>query len=148
MSVVKAQINIAAPPQEVWEVVMDIGRTDEWVTIHRGLKGHSDGPLRVGYEMHQTLCLRGAKFDVHWRLTELDAPHHAVWEGRGPAHSKAYIEDTLTADSNGGTRFDYVNEFKAPFGPLGAVASRALVGGLPHKEANASLRQLKKLIEG
>lgn len=147
MSVVRAQIEIAATPEEVWDVIMDIGRADEWVTIHRGLKGHSDGPLRVGYEMHQTLSLRGARFDVHWKLTELDAPHHAVWEGRGPARSKAYIEDTLTAD-NGGTRFDYVNEFRAPLGALGAVASRALVGGLPDKEANASLRQLKQLIEG
>ena len=37
--------------------------------------------------------------------------------------------------------------FTAPLGPLGRVASRALVGGLPRREADASLRKLKKLAE-
>ena len=42
---------------------------------------------------------------------------------------------------------DYRNEFKTPFGPLGSVASRVLVGGVPEHEANASLRKLKALLE-
>jgi hypothetical protein len=37
--------------------------------------------------------------------------------------------------------------FTAPLGPLGRVASRALVGGLPRREADASLRKLKALAE-
>ena len=51
------------------------------------------------------------------------------------------------ASANGGTRFEYENEFKAPMGPLGAAASRALVGGVPEREAQASLKQLKALLE-
>ena len=68
------------------------------------------------------------------------------WHGRGPARSHAETEYRLTP-VEGGTRFDYRNEFTAPLGPLGRVASRALVGGLPRREANASLRKLKKLAE-
>ena len=139
-------IEIAATPQQVWDVVMDVERSHEWVTIHRGLNGHSAGDLRVGYEMQQTLCLRGVKFDVDWHLDEVNAPHRAVWKGRGPARSRALIVNGLSA-VDGGTRFDYRNEFKAPLGPLGAVASRALVGGLPKKEADASLRRLKAVLE-
>jgi len=146
MSEVAASIFIAAPPQAVWDVVMDVERTDEWVTIHRRLKDHSGGPIRVGYEMEQTLHLRGVNFDVDWRLEECDPPRRAVWRGRGPARSHALIVDELAA-VDGGTRFDYRNEFHAPFGHLGAVASRALVGGLPGREADASLRRLKALIE-
>ena len=146
MSEVSTTIKIAAPPQDVWDVVMDIERTHEWVTIHRRLVSHSGGDLRVGYEMRQTLCLRGVKFDVEWELAELDAPRRAVWEGRGPARSRARIVDELTA-VDGGTRFEYQNTFKAPLGPLGAVASRTLVGGLPRKEADASLLRLKRLLE-
>ena len=146
MSVVNAQIQIASPPEEVWSRVMDLEGAGDWVTIHRALKSHSSGDLRVGYEMEQTLCLRGAKFDVKWRLTELDAPRRAVWEGRGPARSKAFIDYELTP-ADGGTRFDYRNEFKAPLGPIGAVASRALVGGVPEREAKASLSRLKALVE-
>ncbi|HEV8152573.1 MAG TPA: SRPBCC family protein [Solirubrobacteraceae bacterium] len=146
MSEVSTSVQIAATPEEVWDVVMDVERTHEWVTIHRRLVSHSGGDLRVGYEMRQTLCLRGVNFDVEWRLAELEAPHRAVWEGRGPARSHALIVDELTP-VNGGTRFDYENHFKAPFGPLGAVASRTIVGGLPKKEANASLQRLKRLLE-
>lgn len=146
MDVVTARIDIAAPPQEVWDYVMDAGRTDEWVTIVRGV-GHVDsGPPREGFRMEQTLCIRGVKFKVKWTLTELDAPHFARWEGRGPARSSAVIEDHLSA-RDGGTRFDYRNEFKTPFGRLGSVASKALVGGVPEKEANASLQRLKERLE-
>ena len=146
MTEVTTTIQIAAAPQDVWDVVMDIERTHEWVTIHRRLVSHSGGDLRVGYEMRQTLCLRGVKFDVEWELTELYAPRRAVWEGHGPARSRARIVDELTAVDSG-THFEYRNTFKAPLGPLGAVASRTLVGGLPKREADASLKRLKRLLE-
>ena len=54
----------------------------------------------------------------------------------------------LVSRDGGGTCFEYENEFKAPLGPLGAAASRALMGGLPQREANASLQRLKALLEG
>ena len=140
MSEVITSITIDAPPERVWEVVMNPHRLEEWVTIHRRLDSASDG------EMTQTLCLRGVHFHVHWELATCEAPRHAVWEGRGPARSHAETEYRLTP-VDGGTRFAYRNEFRAPLGPLGAVASRALVGGLPEREARESLRNLKSLVE-
>lgn len=141
MSEVLTSIDIDAPPEKVWSVVMDPNRLGDWVTIHRRLGSHSKG------HMDQTLCLRGVSFDVKWDLVVDEHPRRAEWHGKGPARSKAETEYRLSDNGSGGTRFDYRNEFKAPFGPLGAVASRALVGGLPEKEANASLRRLKELIE-
>ena len=134
-------IDIDAPVDEVWALVMDPERLGDWVTIHRELVSHTDD------EMEQVLCLRGAKFKVHWHLTVNDPPHHAEWQGKGPARSHAETEYKLADNGRGGTRFDYRNEFRAPLGPLGAVASRALVGGLPAKEAHASLKRLKALLE-
>ena len=147
MSEVILSIEIAAPPEKVWELAMDPRRFHEWVTIHRGLGDVTfDGMPKTGDRMDQTLTLRGAHFKVHWTLAECDEPRHAVWEGRGPARSRAETEYRLTP-VEGGTRFAYRNEFKAPMGPLGAVASRALVGGLPDREARATLKQLKALLE-
>src|SRR5689334_4974733 len=140
MSEVITAITIAAPPEKVWEIAMDPQRLGEWVTIHRKLNSASDG------EMEQTLCLRGVNFHVHWELDECDAPQHAMWKGRGPARSHAETEYRLTPIDSG-TRFAYRNVFKAPLGPLGAIASRALVGGLPEREAQQSLRNLKALVE-
>jgi uncharacterized protein YndB with AHSA1/START domain len=147
MGAVHTSIDIAVPPQVVWDFVMDPSHSDEWVTIHRGLKHHDGGALRPGYKMDQRLCLRGVNFDVHWTLAEVDEPRYAVWEGRGPARSKARIVDRLTENGDGGTHFEYENDFKAPFGALGAVASRALTGGVPQREADASLKRLKQILE-
>jgi len=148
MGAVHASIDIARPPQEVWEYVMNPDNSAEWVTIHRAMKDHSTGALRKGYEMRQRLHLRGVNFDVHWKLTEVDAPHYARWEGRGPARSKAVIVERLRdIDGGNATHFDYENEFKAPLGPLGAAASRALTGGVPRREADATLRKLKEVLE-
>ena len=49
MSEVITVDHIDAPPEKVWDVVMDPHRL-EWVTIHRKLNSASDG------EMDQTLC--------------------------------------------------------------------------------------------
>ncbi|MCW2994608.1 MAG: hypothetical protein JWQ18_2103 [Conexibacter sp.] len=141
MSDVATSIDIDAAIEDVWKTVMDPTRLGDWVTIHRRLVSHSDD------EMVQVLCLRGANFKVKWHLADSKAPHHATWKGRGPARSHAETEYRLSDNGKGGTRFDYRNEFKAPLGPLGAVASNALVGGLPAKEADASLRKLKALME-
>jgi uncharacterized protein YndB with AHSA1/START domain len=142
VSEVSTSIDIDAPVEDVWRTVMDPTRLAEWVTIHRRLVSYDKD------EMEQVLHLRGANFHVHWHLAKATAPNHAKWQGRGPARSHAETEYRLSDNGRGGTRFDYRNEFKAPLGPLGAVASRALVGGLPAKEADASLRRLKALVEG
>lgn len=147
MSEVTVSIDIAAPVEEVWRTVMDPQRLGDWVSIHRSLDDHDDGSPRTGYEMQQCLALRGVPFHVRWKLVRCDAPHAAEWHGRGPARSHAETEYRLDDDGSGGTRFHYRNVFKAPLGPLGAVASRALVGGLPRKEAETTLAQLKALLE-
>ena len=147
MTEVVTSIDIDAPPERVWALAMDPNCLSEWVTIHRRLHDHDDGPARKGYAMEQTLHLRGVNFKVHWELVACDENHHAEWHGRGPARSHAETEYRLTPIDDGRTRFDYRNVFTAPLGPLGRVASRALVGGLPRREAYASLRKLKKLAE-
>ena len=146
MTLVTAAIEIDAPRVRVYDAVLDPDHLDEWVTIHRRLHRRDAGPLREGFEMEQTLVVRHTPFTVRWTLTAADRPDHATWEGRGPAHSYARTGYRLR-EVNGGTRFEYENEFKVPGGFLGAAASRVIVGGVPQREANRSLQRLKTLIE-
>jgi uncharacterized membrane protein len=148
VTLVTASIDIDAPRERVYDAMLDPQRLDEWVTIHRRVNDRDDGPPREGFEMVQTLCLRGANFKVRWRLTDAERPDHATWEGRGPAHSYARTSYRLLSVDGGVTRFEYENEFKPPGGFLGVAASRVLVGGIPQREANRSLQRLKALIEG
>lgn len=147
MTRVHCAIEIDAPPERVWEVVMDPRRLPDWVTIHRRL-GDVPARLQRGSTFEQTLNLRGAHLHVEWTVVDVDPPRRAVWEGQGPAHSRASIVYELRSDGERGTIFDYTNEFRPPGGPLGAVAGRVLVGGLSQREAQRSLQRLKQLIEG
>lgn len=146
MSTVHASIDIAADPETVYDVMLDPNRLHEWVTIHRRINRADSGQPRTGFEMDQTLSLRHANFRVHWTLTEAKRPSHATWEGRGPAGSYARTSYRLSPNGQG-THFEYENEFKAPGGVLGAAASRVVVGGVPMREANRSLENLKALLE-
>jgi uncharacterized protein YndB with AHSA1/START domain len=147
MSHVTASIHIDATPADVWKTVMNPDRLSDWVTIHRELNHADDGPPRVGYRMDQEIHLRGVSLDIHWKLVDCSPCERAVWEGRGPARSHARTEYILSAAHDGGTRFDYHNEFRAPLGPIGAIVSRALVGGMPEREAKRTLDRLRAYLE-
>lgn len=147
MSLVTASTRIDAPPAEVWQMVMDPECLAEWVTIHRRLVRADQGPPKVGFSMDQQLQLRGVHLEVHWRLVECDPEELAVWEGRGPARSSARTEYRLS-EEDGGTRFDYRNEFRPPLGPIGTLVSRALVGGMPDREAHRTLDRLRAHFDG
>lgn len=97
--------------------------------------------------MVQTLRMHGVSFHVNWTLVDVTEPERADWRGRGPAGSQAMIAYRLSGSDEGPTRFDYTNEFTAPGGRLGSVASRVLVGAASEREATNSLARLKSLLE-
>lgn len=146
MNLVQASITIAAPPAAVWQMIMDPNCLGEWVTIHRRLLHADDGEPRIGFAMDQQIQMRGVPLDVHWRLAECRVGELAVWEGRGPARSHARTEYRLK-EERGGTCFDYRNEFRPPLGPVGAIVGRALVGGMPEREAKRTLDRLRSHLE-
>ena len=147
MSSVHVKIEIDAPIERVWETVIDPERLGEWVTIHRAISNVSAEPLREGGTMDQSMCIRGVTFKVHWRAARVNGPNLVVWEGHGPAHSIASIRYDLSENGNGGTVFDYYNDFTPPGGRLGSMASRFVVGAASEREARKSLERLKTLVE-
>ena len=148
MSLVTASIQIAAPPEEVWQMVMDPAASGEWVTIHRRLVRTPTRARRgSGFEMDQQIHLRGVQ--PRGSLDARRLQRRASWPyGRdaGPP-ARARAPNTSCAAEDGGTRFDYRNEFRPPLGPVGALVSRALVGGMPEREAKRTLERLRSHLE-
>jgi uncharacterized protein YndB with AHSA1/START domain len=142
---VETEVEIAAPREEVFDLLLDPSRLDEWVTASRGVADAPDGGLRSGSSFRQRLRLGGARFDVRWKVTELERPCLAVWEGRGPAGSHAAVRYEL-AENGPGTRFRYTNTYDLPGGVIGAMAGR--VTSAPARHAmRTSLRKLKRMLE-
>jgi carbon monoxide dehydrogenase subunit G len=142
---IERTVDIAASPQEVYDVVMDPARLEEWVTIHHHLEDAPNGRLRKGSKMTQTLRLAGKKFNVRWTVVENDPCVRVVWEGRGPVASHARVVYELEGNGDG-TRFRYLNEYDLPGGALGRMAGRA-VSRVTQKELEGSLQRLKSLVE-
>jgi hypothetical protein len=118
------------------------------VTIHRELLSSDDGPPVEGMEMQQRMSLRGAQFKVSWELVACERPTHAEWKGRGPARSKAETEYTLEALPDGRDALLLPQRLQGAARAAGRRRRQRAGGGLPEKEAIASLKALKKLVEG
>jgi carbon monoxide dehydrogenase subunit G len=142
---IERTIEIKAPPQRVYDVVMDPRHLEDWVTIHDHLEEAPEGKLENGSELTQCLKLAGRKFNVHWTVVENDACRRVVWDGNGPVHSRARV--TYEFQPNGeGTRFSYSNEYDLPGGVLGRMAGGA-VRRVTGKEVDATLERLRRMLE-
>ena len=133
MTEVVTSIDIDAPPERVWALAMDPNRLAEWVTIHRRLHGHDDGPPRKGYAMEQTLHLRGVNFKVHWELVAATNATTPSGTDAGPARSHAETEYRLTPTDAAARASTTATCSPRRWARSGAVASRAIVGGLPRR---------------
>lgn len=144
--VVAQSIEINAPIEDVWALVMDPRRLGEWVSIHESVDDVPDGELEQGSRFRQTMKLKGVPLKVKWNVVECDPPHHARWSGEAAAGAKAGILYDLS-ERDGVTTFDYENEFELPAGRVGKLAGRAFNAMSGDREATRSLAQLKELLE-
>ena len=144
--VVKQSIEIDAPPERVWELVMDPKRLGEWVSIHEEVSDVPAGELTKGSTFGQRMKLKGVPLKVRWEVAECEAPSRARWQGEAAAGAKARISYDLS-ERDGGTVFDYENEFELPAGKVGKLAGRAFNAMSGDKEAKKSLQKLKELLE-
>ncbi len=142
---IERQVDLAVDPDEVYALLMDPDRLGEWVTIHAGFEKAPDR-LEQGSEMVQNLKVAGQRFTVNWKVTEDDRPSRVVWEGKGPAWTKAWVVYDIE-DRGRTTHFSYLNEYQLPGGAAGRIAGRA-VSAAAGREVERSLDRLKKLLEG
>jgi uncharacterized protein YndB with AHSA1/START domain len=143
---VQETVVLAAEPERVWDTVMDPSLLERWVTTHDSYEGAAAGALSEGDEFTQKLRLAGKSFKVRWRVVEARRPELARWEGEGPAGSTASVVYRLTAE-DGGTRFDYENQFALPGGAFGKVAGGLLSAAPGAREARKTLEKLRTLLE-
>ncbi len=138
-------VDVAAPPEAVFDLLMDPRRLGEWVTAHRSVSEVPSGGLEQGSSFRQELCLARVDFEVEWTVTKLDSPRRAEWKGTGPRGTRALVVYELAAKGEG-TEFHYVNEVKLPAGVAGKAAG--VVASRPAQHAmKRSLKKLKKILE-
>ncbi len=125
----------STPTEQVYTLLMDPDRLGEWVTIHAGFEKAPDR-LEQGSEMIQKVKVAGQRFTVRWQVTHDERPSKVVWEGKGPAWTKARVVYDIE-DRDGTTHFSYLNEYQ----PGGAPEEQPAGSPDARSRAAAALRE-------
>jgi len=117
----RISIDVGAPPDRVWDVLVDVERWPEWTESVSIVRVLDAAPLAVGsrVEVSQPRIPTGT-----YTVTKLAPGRAFVWEQRQPGSTVAAHHD-CTPLPGGGTR---VELRVVMTGPLGAVVGRLYCG--------------------
>ncbi len=111
-------VEIEAPPERVWEVLVDVERWPEWAETVVSVRRLDDGPLQIGSR---------AKIDqpkipeTEYVVTELEPRQWFTWVATGPGVTTTARHEVEALPGGGGTRVRLAVE---QAGLLGVVMGR------------------------
>jgi len=113
------RIDIGAPADKIWEILIDLPRWPKWNTTIDRTVGHIKRGAKVTVFVKQN---PGRAFPL--RVTELDAPHLMVWAGGMPlglfTGTRVY---ELTTSAAAATVFSMREDYT---GPLAGLIARSI----------------------
>jgi uncharacterized protein YndB with AHSA1/START domain len=98
----RTSIDVAAPPDRVWEVLVDVERWPEWTDSVTSVRSLDPGPLAVGarVEISQPRIPTGT-----YTVTALDPGSAFTWEQRQPGSTVSAHHECIPLP-DGGTRVE------------------------------------------
>jgi uncharacterized protein YndB with AHSA1/START domain len=113
-------IDIAAPPERVWQAVADVEDWPRWTASMSNIKRLDDGPLRVGSRAR----IKQPGYPVLvWEVTELDEGTSFTWVAHTPGLDA--IAAHLVSATADGSRLTLSVTWTGVFGGLaGALAGK------------------------
>lgn len=113
-------VDIDAPPERVWNVMIDVERWHEWTRSITSIKKLQPGPLAVGGRAH----VRQPKLlPATWTVTQLVQGRNFIWETHSPG--LRVIGGHVVEPRDGGSRVALSVRFEGVFGGLaGAILKK------------------------
>jgi hypothetical protein len=138
-------VYIRAAPERVWEVAADLPGQRAWMVDVRSLEVTSEEQDGAGTLIEVTSTLFGLPLVKDTMLiTTWQPPHRYDVEHRGQfTGTGAFILEPAA----GGTVFRWLEEFKPPFGFLGEIGFKVVVGPHMRRVFTRSLDNLRRLAE-
>lgn len=143
---IERSIEIERPPEDVFAVLTDLDRLPEWATVVAKTRDVSELPLREGCTFRQTIRVLGRELESDWRVTELDPPRRVAYEARAPGGGVMLMSQTVSP-AGAGSRVDLEIDYDVPGGLLGEIFDHLVLEEGNEREADASLRGLRTLLE-
>lgn len=147
MPVVTIEEHIDASPQRVWDLINDIRRGPEWVTVMEEVLYVSDDPLKEGSRYRERSKIGPVRSETEWRITRFEPPRLQVHECREPTLSAVL---TMEVEPEGkGARLHHRTEFAMlpVFRPLGWLAERVFGKRTMERELRRTVDNAKRIAE-
>ncbi|SFQ95317.1 Carbon monoxide dehydrogenase subunit G [Lentzea waywayandensis] len=129
-------ITIAAPPERVWDVLVDVERWPERIPTVDSVERLDDGPLAVG----SSARLRQPKLpEAVWTVTELTDGTSYTWESKSPG--VLGVASHVVEPHPDGTRLTLALSVSGPLSGLGWLFTKGLTRRYVETEA-ASIKSV------
>ncbi|GAA4377614.1 crotonase/enoyl-CoA hydratase family protein [Nocardioides caricicola] len=140
---VHAVRTVGAAPAAVVDLVSDLGRAHEWLTLHLSWRGERPDRMGVGDEFVQQISLMDIPAQARWRVERADESGFEL-RGTGPMGITVGLWCTVVAARGGAAvRLDGALDGAPVRGPVGLTAVRSVETALTE-----SLEALAGLLDG
>ena len=137
---IELTVEIARPPEDVFELLSDIERLSEWQAS--AVEAHTDGPLAEGSRVREKRLLLGRELDTELEVVAYEPPKRLTLRSlSGPV--KFTVDHDLAAHG-GGTQLRVVAEAQ-PGGLL--RLTEPVLARTAEQEFRRDFDQLKELLE-
>ena len=149
MAHIARTIEIDRSPEEIFDYITDLDRLTEWATMVKETRDLDQRPIQPGTTFSQTVKAAGSvDIDCDWHVKELERPRHVHYEATAPGGGEMQMSQTVTLLDGGRSRVEIDLDYEVPGGILGQIADKLVFEGQNEKEADASLANLKRILEG
>ncbi|WP_374022758.1 SRPBCC domain-containing protein [Mycobacterium sp. HNNTM2301] len=119
MQTLSDSIRIAAPPEEVWELITTVTSIAQWYDTWEAVDAADHERLRVGTSFRLSRHGRGRDSTALCRVTSLEPPRRLCWVQYGPHQPTMSVEFHLVPETNraAGTLLRHTRSWIEPMAP-------------------------------
>jgi uncharacterized membrane protein len=143
MAVLREEVRIRRPVEDVWAYVIDVANTPIWNPMFEHQEVVGGGPLALGSRFRSVARVLGRRIESEAELTRWDPPHaSSIRTTSGPIEATGSY---LLLDEDGGTRFVWEMDAATGLGGLfGRMADTVVMrrSAITLREGLGNLRNL------
>lgn len=143
MASIHTSKTIDAPQAQVWEIVADPRKFEQWNTLHTRWDGEAPTELTLGSVVTEVVSIMKIPNTVTFTAAAFEPPHHVTLEGKGTGGMNVSLTFSVEPDGESGAvaaiKVDIAGALL--FGPMGKRVEKTLVA-----ELNASLANIAAMV--
>jgi carbon monoxide dehydrogenase subunit G len=110
MTVLREELEVARPLEEVFRFVGDFANSERWDPGVASARALTDGPVRVGSRYELIVVFNGRRLPMTYEVTAYDPPNRV--ELRGSGSTVRARDDIRFEATDGGTRIHYLADLR------------------------------------